>query len=705
MPFDLEEFTQVFAPNDYIEVGFRQDSQSVAQLEKLLSKYFKQRQQYDEKQTQKNQKSFLEAIKDLKSKQNNELEKLKQLFSDVGNNINLSMKNSGENNRIILQRVAKVAQVALKGVEKQYAAGKKWVQTLSDLDEAGIITKNGFEEIREAATTAGLGLDEFKSVLLKSTKTISKFEAATGQGIISYGKAMKTLLDSGRYTARESAAMIDSYVASQNNLNALKGEELKKGLTNFAKTTKLLAMLQGEQVDQMLATQKQKSENLSIQALRNSNPLFDQFMKQNGERLKELGITEAMAANVIGGLKTVAVGETAIAMQNPFVRDILLKGRDVVSGKVSQDEYMKYEWEKGKQEIERENKISQNKSLLSVSANAPFLQKLWVPAARMRDIYNKDYQSIADAVEGDNETNQAKSWSRRFLRSLNNIFTNKDYLTTGGTQAYLGVLKPITKSTELASEAIDGFASGLSKLNKTIGEMEEGWGKYAAQLGLATGTGIVRGVGEYTTAQVGSYINSLIEGSSQVGSAYLIKQGLQSASAGATTGASSLATTLGASSSAALGAAVGGAALSAYSVQKWFEVDKIQNSVENEILKYKDKFNNGTLTEQEFNYLNRDREGMSLFGLTNKKPFGDWTYQDLQQEWKNRGINQPTYSEINKSKPVVEQEQKAQINESLNDTAILKEMKTTLNSIYACLSKLSITTETQTRFTPYNVNT
>ena len=127
MTFDIQDFAQVFAPNDYIEVGFKQDTQSIAQLEKLLAKMFNREGKYQAENTKKLQHSIQDAIKELDKKNKNDISDLKKLFGNIGKNIDSTLDSSSNQTRQILQFVAKTAEVALKAVESQYKASKNFV--------------------------------------------------------------------------------------------------------------------------------------------------------------------------------------------------------------------------------------------------------------------------------------------------------------------------------------------------------------------------------------------------------------------------------------------------------------------------------------------------------------------------------------------------------------------------------------------------
>ena len=476
-----------------------------------------------------------------------------------------------------------------------------------------------------------------------------------------------------------------------------------QGLDKYAKTTKTIAMLQGEQVEQMLALKKQKSDNLAIQGFFNSNSRMAKLREVLGASFAKHGITEAVLANT-GGLKTVGVAETITAKQNTGNREILNLVNQYDRGLIDLDTVIQEYYKSGARERDRVLELGKNRGFTSTAANSPFLQQTKFAFANVIDDFAKPYEEAIKSITENNTTKELLTTERNIEQDVNKIKLSTEYIKTGGSQAYLGITKPLAEATDKVAKLMTTFGNGLSTLNTKLGEMNDGTMKSILQFsmgGLVAGGGLAA---TYYKNQIGSWFTSFIEnGLTGSDMNMLNTQSLKNNKIKIPKIKIPKSVKVGGTIASLLQSGMVGYDFATKGINNTY--DEYVNNWDGWDFLNPSKIS--TVVGGKFGELS----GAGVYHV-----FGDkghiLTPEEAKANWERvmgssyQNINQPTYSEINKSKTVEAEEQKTQVTQSLNDSEILKEMKTTLNLIYDWLSRKYMNEiQTQTRFTPYNVNT
>lgn len=208
------------------------------------------------------------------------------------------------------------------------------IDAYREMSASGASFGNSMLEMRLAATTAGLGLEQFKSMITENSETLAVFGSNVSDGArrfsnlsrgIREGELGQRLMGMG-FTIEDVNSGLSSYLelqARQGRLEQMSNQELREGageyLTQLDALTKVTGMQRKEAEEAMLA-QQEESKMRVMRATATNKEAFD----ANMALLDQLGaaggafkdLSDGVAQTDIGQkLQAIAPGATELAQQ------------------------------------------------------------------------------------------------------------------------------------------------------------------------------------------------------------------------------------------------------------------------------------------------------------------------------------------------------------------------------------------------------
>lgn len=268
-----------------IAVGFN-DLGSIQPLDELLSRYFPKK---IGKTIDKNLQELSVNVKKYVKLSDLEKKERKVSFDKIAsavNNINNAIKedrnrkesdrNKEESNNKAVG--AKIAQAVAKATISSLQLGLKRIESLRELESAGVAVTGGFDRLRKASEDLARPIPQLSKLYAKNSQLLSRLNASTNfanDGVGFFNDTLKSVSGQFNLTREEEEAISSEYLDTRTkyaNIEQLDRERLRKETELYTKNLKQLSMATGKSIDLILQENKLKEDEFSLQTLRDANP-------------------------------------------------------------------------------------------------------------------------------------------------------------------------------------------------------------------------------------------------------------------------------------------------------------------------------------------------------------------------------------------------------------------------------------------------
>lgn len=268
-----------------IAVGFN-DLGSIQPLDELLSRYFpKKIGKTIDKNLQElsvNVKKYVK-LSDLEKKERKvSFDKIASAVNNINNaikedrNRKKSDRNKEESNNKAVG--AKIAQAVAKATISSLQLGFKRIESLRELESAGVAVTGGFDRLRKASEDLARPIPQLSKLYAKNSQLLSRLNASTkfaNDGVGFFNDTLKSVSGQFNLTRQEEEAILSEYLDTRTkyaNIEQLDRERLRKETELYTKNLKQLSMATGKSIDLILQENKLKEDEFSLQTLRDANP-------------------------------------------------------------------------------------------------------------------------------------------------------------------------------------------------------------------------------------------------------------------------------------------------------------------------------------------------------------------------------------------------------------------------------------------------